>query len=600
MADACPKKPGSWPVIALLAAACLVCLLPWADKALTADEPLVVWIAQQVEKDPADCFGFDVNWFLTPRPVVLAITDPPLASYYLALFGTLFGWSELVLRLAFLFPTLAAVLGTYCLGRRWCSRPVLAALATLLTPVFLLCGTSVLGDMLMLACWVWAVYLWDRGICDRKSPGLALAGVLMALAALSAYNGVLLIPLLLVHALAVRRRPGWWLLALLVPVLVLGAFERMTYQTYGRTRLLDLLEVTLNQPALALRGFIPTLMIGLAFTGGCVVGILFFAPLLFPGRLLLWGTLAATVLILVSPLLGDFGPHPLYFRKVVRWAFITQGVIFSAAGVGLFVIAVAAFARRRDPQGLLLLLWVLAGFVFGTYMTGAIFGRSFLPLAPAMGILVARRLEQRFGPAPRSDLPLVSGAWCSSPLTTHHSPLTRVRGDEGPTGWHLYWPLVPAGLLALLVVWADYGWAGSARDAAEEISSQYMDDKRTLWFQGHWGFHYYMEGAGGRPMDFFSLHPRVGDIMVVPSNNYPKRDPPREIAKVIRKLRPNRCSWLTTMEKWSGAGFYGDPRGPLPFAFGEPDPEEYSICKLMSLQVRKPRRGKQTVASSGR
>src|SRR5690348_3110929 len=92
MADASPKKPGSWSVIVLLAAACLVCWLPWADKALTADEPLVVWIAQQVEKDPGDCFGFDVNWFMTPRPVVLATTDPPLASYYLALFGAVFGW----------------------------------------------------------------------------------------------------------------------------------------------------------------------------------------------------------------------------------------------------------------------------------------------------------------------------------------------------------------------------------------------------------------------------------------------------------------------------------------------------------------------------
>jgi hypothetical protein len=478
------------------------------------------------------------------------------------LFGVLFGWSEPVLRLALALPTLAAVLGTYCLGRRWCTRPVLAALATLLMPVFLLCSTSVLGDILMLAFWIWAIYLWDRGICDRQSPFLALAGVLMALAVLCAYNGVLLIPLLLVHALAVRRKPGWWLLALLLPGLVLGIYESMTYEIYGRSVLLDLLDTALEQPAVPRRGFIPTLMTGLAFAGGCVAEVLFFAPLLYRGRVLLWALVAGTLLVFISPLLGDFGPHELYSRRVVRWALIVQGVVFSGAGVGLFLIAGTDFARRRDPQGLLLLLWVLATVVFGTFMTGAILGRSFLPLSPAAALLIVRRLEQRFGP------------------------------NQGRAGWRLYGPLVPAGLLSLLVVWADYGWAGSAQEAASEIGAQYMDrkqkvnSKRTLWFQGHWGFHYYMEAAGGRPMDYRSLQLHRGDILAIPFNNYSQRVPPPEILRPRALLRPSTCSWLTTMNRWSGAGYYGDGHGPLPFALGEADPEIYFVCEFIPLDRR--------------
>ena len=60
--------------------------------------------------------------------------NPPLACYYAAVVGRVAGWSERAFHLGFLVPALALVLGTYRLAKHFTSLPVLAALATLLTP----------------------------------------------------------------------------------------------------------------------------------------------------------------------------------------------------------------------------------------------------------------------------------------------------------------------------------------------------------------------------------------------------------------------------------------------------------------------------------
>ena len=61
-----------------------------------------------------------------------------------------------------------------------------------------------------------------------------------------------------------------------------------------------------------------------------------------------------------------------------------------------------------------------------------------LGVVPAAGILIARRLDQRFGPAGTT------------------------------TDFRTLLPLVTAGALALLVTWADYQHAGSILDRGDE------------------------------------------------------------------------------------------------------------------------------------
>ena len=62
-----------------------------------------------------------------------------------------------------------------------------------------------MADVPLLACWVWAVVLWMRGIEEGRRRCLVAAAVLVALAALTKYYGVALIPLLAAWTLRRRR-----------------------------------------------------------------------------------------------------------------------------------------------------------------------------------------------------------------------------------------------------------------------------------------------------------------------------------------------------------------------------------------------------------
>src|SRR6185369_11235314 len=126
----------------LLAALTLAVLLPFIGKAFHIDDPLFIWCARHVRSHPFDVFGFDVNWNGLPASMSQVTRNPPLAVYYLALVGAVFGWSEAALHAGFLLPAVALVLGTYSLARSFCSRFEWAALATVTAPVFLVSSTS--------------------------------------------------------------------------------------------------------------------------------------------------------------------------------------------------------------------------------------------------------------------------------------------------------------------------------------------------------------------------------------------------------------------------------------------------------------------------
>src|SRR5262249_15286475 len=150
--------------------------------------------------------------------------NPPLASYYLAIAGGIFGWSELALHLAMLVPAIAVALGTFYLARELGANAWFSALATVLTPAFLVSSTSVMCDTLMLSFWMWAVFCWVRGLRTSNHSLLLIASVLVALATLTKYFGAALIPLLFAFALAheheaaSRFRLSPWIRYLLLPV----------------------------------------------------------------------------------------------------------------------------------------------------------------------------------------------------------------------------------------------------------------------------------------------------------------------------------------------------------------------------------------------
>src|SRR5271167_2885862 len=115
---ACVGSITRWPQMALLLLT-LICLLPFSGKAFHADDPLFIRAAQQITRHPLDPYGFQMVWFEYEMPMSRVTQNPPLASYYMALLGSVAGWRERTLHLGFMLPAVGVILGTYHLARRF-------------------------------------------------------------------------------------------------------------------------------------------------------------------------------------------------------------------------------------------------------------------------------------------------------------------------------------------------------------------------------------------------------------------------------------------------------------------------------------------------
>jgi 4-amino-4-deoxy-L-arabinose transferase-like glycosyltransferase len=549
-----------------LALAVVISLSPFLAKPFNMDDPLFIWTARQIQTHPWNPYGFNVNWYGKASPMFDITKNPPLAAYYLALAGTVLGWSEIALHFAFLAPALAVILGTYRLARRFCGHPLFAACATLFTPVFLVSSTSVMCDVLMLAFWVWAIVLWVEGMDRNSFLQLAGAGLLIALAALTKYFAACLIPLLVVYSLMRARRIGWWLAPMVLPLLVLAVYEWGTRTLYHRALMSEaahyasgwsvlfgglfagereaagLTVLTGGQRAAAI-------LIALIFSGGCLAPVVFLAPWLWRPRtwiaiavgMAIIGLLSAAALLKSYPLIQ--GPSPLSLEA--------QIVFWSISGVFVLALAVGDVWNGRDADSGLLALWVLGTFLFTAFFNWSVTGRSILPMAPAVGILLARRLQHR-APANKN-----SPALDSSRIGT---------------------ALAAAAALAFLVALSDFVSALAVRQSALQTRARCAQDGQTLWFEGHWGFQYYLAQLGGQTLDMRHPALRNGDFLAVPLNNTNLRMPPVPgNAFFVKGTR-----FLSDMNLYTGAAFYSSSDGPLPFAFGHVPPENVIIYPWIS------------------
>jgi 4-amino-4-deoxy-L-arabinose transferase-like glycosyltransferase len=531
----------------LLVALTLACLLPFRGKAFHIDDPLFVWAAQNIVHHPLDPYGFPVVWYDVSMPMSQVTENPPAASYYMAAVGKAAGWSETALHLAFLLPALVVMLGTYRLAQRFTRYPLLAGLATLLTPGFVVSSTTVMCDTMMLAFWILGACIWLEGL-DREQPAmLAAAGILIAVSTLTKYFGAALIPLLLIYSLLLRRRVGARLFFLLTPVLALAAYQYWTRSRYGAALFSEAAHYALDDDTPRLERAAGAVF-ALAFAGGCVLPALTFIPVVWSR----WKILAGAILGGAA----GFGyvvhwiPSPSAGGELgLNWVGLQLG-IFVAGGLSLLGLALADWRRRRDADSAFLGLWVLGTFVFTAFLNWSVNARSLLPLIPAAGILLARRLES-------ADVPHRRSQWVKVAV-----------------------PLAVSGIVSMWVAAADFRLADAGRQAAMQIHEQVAADPSPARFEGHWGFQYYMQLLGFRPVDFEAYPVREGDLIVIPQNSTNTEPLPVELIESETQLAFKVNVGVTTTSRELGAGFYTDFLGPLPYVFGSVPDEQYQVARF--------------------
>jgi hypothetical protein len=547
--DAPPNSASAWKPVAatnrqtsrgavICVVATIACLAPFANKAFHIDDILFLYAGRQICAHPADPYGFKVNWSGSEMPMAEEATNPPLTSYYIALAASCLGWSETALHLAFLVPAVAAVLGTYFLALRFCSEPLLAALATLLCPVFLISSTTLMCDIMMLAFVVWAVVLWLRSAEGGSRVFALLSACLLAAATLTKYFAVSFIPLLLVYSLLRWPRVGWRVLYLAIPVGVFLVYDLTMRSLYGHSHLYGAgwyALVTHDAGSWLFRRYLARGLVTLSFTGGCLATVIFYAPLLWSRRVLAVGLLGTGLMVWML-----YGPR----------GFVLQLSVFVVGGVSLVALAIADLWQARDAESALLVLWTLGTLVFCWLVNWTVNGRTILPMAPAASILIVRRLDRY------------------------------AKDTVGRPFFRKFGPLVLVAFLAAAVTWADTRWADSIRVAAGKIRDQYGLQKNTVLFTGHWGFQYYLESYRFKRLDSTRDRLLPGSVLIVSNFSTEALPLPKDTFSKSVAIELASCPYLATMRPETRAGFYAAGYGELPFAAG---PATKECCHVMTV-----------------
>ena len=573
------KRPATRDAF-LVAVVTIAVLTPFLNKAFHIDDPLFLWMAQQISMHPGDPYGFAVNWYVSNQPMFSIMQNPPLNSYYMALMASFLGWSEPAMHGAFLVPAVAAVLGTFFLARRLSGSPLLAALLLLFTPVFLVSATGVMCDVWLLALWVWSIECWLRGLERNTFWLLLLSAILVAAAEMTKYFGVAMVPLLAVYTLVRERRVTPRILYLFVPILVIASYEVITKAKYGQDLFSNAMLVSWNENAKPEQHFFPQLFIGLSFAGGCFFSVLFYAPLLKRSREAGMVTaesgspqrvrpvadckpnfqilLAGTVIFVILVPLFYFGAA----RTALSLGIAIEGALFVTIGIGILALALIDIVRHKSADSLLLGLWVFGTFVFAAVMNWTITSRTFLPMAPAVVILLIRQLR----------VPAMVAAAFAHGRRLPILPLRKVAAT--------WWLLLPAALVSLLITIGDYKLASTARIAAGQFQQRFRDESGSVWFEGHWGFQYYMQPWGAKPLDSEQHGLVADDVVIVPVNNTNvSRKPSAPTIASFEQMNYAQF-FAITMSRELGAGFYSSKWGPLPWEVAPVPPEHYLVFRI--------------------
>jgi len=332
--------------------------LPFLNQAFQGDDVLYLTEAAHAQIDPLH--PKHTTYVFMGRDIDMrGQSHPPLNAWFLALLlaaGKTV--SEIPFHAAYILFSLIAAFSALALARRFSPHPLLAALLFCATPAFVINGTSLEADVPFVALWLLSTALYVFAV-DRNSPYLLIgSSISMALTALTAYQSILLVPILFLYGRKSRNAR----IAAFTPIAALVGwqiFERLStgalpagiLANYMTTYGLQVLAQKIRSAA-ALTGHLawlvfPSLWIPSLYALPFAIGAAFYD--LNP---LFWGSIAIAAGILIW-----CGFHWRDFLSQWVLIFFAGALVIFFAGSARYLLPialpVAILATQRAGRGLL-------------------------------------------------------------------------------------------------------------------------------------------------------------------------------------------------------------------------------------------------------
>jgi hypothetical protein len=479
-------------------------------KPMHMDETANYYYAVHIAEHPLDPYGFIVFWYDEPMAANHVLT-PPVMVYWWSVAVRLFGDDQPVLWKLWLWPfNLAFVFSVHALYRRFAPKKGTGPLPsqvpspfsgglemgltwmTVLSPAFLP-SMNLMPDIPALSLSLLALVLFLRA---EEGGGLglaALSGLVAGLAMQTKYTAFVTPAVLMTRAVLIgRTRLG--VVAVCLSAAVFIGWEGLIAWKYGDSHFLYQLhdsgqslseKIFLALPLLSLLGGVAPFvgMLGLiALAVRRWVIELAGAAVVSTCLLLACVGVTYTADVTPSPWLPlVVGSHPEKFTL----AFVVFGLL------GLMVCAVTwrlvAISWPSEKEDWFLVLW-LAAEVAGYFALS-----PFPAVRRVLGVVLVLTL-----------------------LAGRQACRTGLAGDRAA----LFYGVVVCNILLGLFYWGVDVYDARATGLAANTVAREIQDRGgggEVWYIGHWGFQYYAEQAGMKPVAPGQSRLRPGDWLVLPA-----------------------------------------------------------------------------------
>jgi 4-amino-4-deoxy-L-arabinose transferase-like glycosyltransferase len=512
----------------------LIATLANVTKAVHIDDPTYLLIARHILEDPL--YPMSGALVLSGEMTPIYVTNqPPLLFYGFAGVMALFGESEIALHLFISVFSGLAIVCFYGLGRRYCPQHALLLTAAFcLGPAFLP-SQNLMTDVPTVSLWLLFFWILVTGL-NSSAPTRAYvaAGVVLGAACLTKYTSLALLPLLCVP-IAVRRdwKRAW---VLLVPVAILVGWSLFNIRDYGQAHILTRQPMELSFQRVA--GRLDFWLICLGAISPCSI-------LVVPWAKRRKGlACVAVVVVAVAAIV-----HPERPLDAGPYAPILAHIFF-ANGLLLALVTIACLGRNQDEcleHRLLLAGWFAAGAGFVILLAPFLAVRHVLLVVPAVLLAVGRCIEGRR-----------ARAWMAAACA-----LTVALGA----------------ILAL----SDWIYADAYRSRARMARQQFGPEAR-LWYVGDWGWRWYAEAEGMKPL-LMSSRLRKGDLVIIPeAPPGPKSVTPRYEHKVeqssVVDVPASAAVFVRTMRPFPAGGYYGVWLRGLPWLVSTEPLERFHVFRV--------------------